>query len=243
MLRAVFFDLYGTLVDITTDEGDPRTAQDFERWVLSRFGGRAAQRERARPFLADLRAIRPYPVEHAEPDIAPVVARHLRDLLEREPSAAEREEMAGAFRAASRRALSLVPGAGEALARLRQRFRVGLISNAQLLFTRPELAEVGLSLDLFDPAVVSSELGVRKPSRHVFRAALARAGVEAGEALHVGNDAFDDVQGASAAGLRTCLVDDPRRKDDGPRPPDLRLRSVAELPDALLGSAAPAWVR
>ncbi|HEY3450003.1 MAG TPA: HAD family hydrolase [Myxococcales bacterium] len=243
MLRAVFFDLYGTLVTITTDEADPRTAAAFERWVSEHLGPRAAERERSHPFLADLRAIRPFPVEHAEPDIAPVVAAHLRGLLERQPSAHECEAMAAGFRAASRRELSLIPGVREALLRLKERFRVGLISNAQILFTRPELAEVGLSLELFDPAIVSSELGIKKPSRHIFLEALARAGVAAGEAMHVGNDAFDDVAGASTVGLRTCLVDDPRRKDDGPRPPDLRLRSVAELPDALLGRAAPPWVR
>ncbi|MGC4123160.1 MAG: HAD family hydrolase [Myxococcales bacterium] len=243
MLRAVFFDLYGTLVNITTDEGDPRTAEGFERWVAEHLGPRAAEKERAHPFLRDLRAIRPFPVEHPEPDLAPVVAAHLRELLEREPTAHECAAMAAGFRTASRRELSLIPGAREAIARLKERFRVGLISNAQLLFTRPELAEVGLSLELFDPAIVSSQIGVKKPSRHIFREALTRAGVAANEALHVGNDAFDDVAGASGAGLRTCLVDDPRRKDDGPRPPDLRLRSVAELPDALLGSGAPDWVR
>ncbi len=243
MLRAVFFDLYGTLVNITTDEGDPRTTAAFERWVAERLGSRAAARERQRPFLSDLRAIRPFPTEHAEPDLAPVVAEHLRGLLDREPSPEECEAAATAFRVASRRELAIVPGAREALLRLKERFRVGLISNAQLLFTRPELAEVGLSLELFDPAIVSSQVGVKKPSRHIFRQALARAGVSAAEALHVGNDATDDVGGAAAAGLRTCLVDDPRRLDEGPRPPDLRLRSVAQLPEVLLGPGAPAWVR
>jgi len=243
MLRAVFFDLYGTLVNITTDEAASETAAAFEQWVAERLGPGAAQRERAHPFLSDLRAISPGPGEHVEPNIAPVVAAHLRALLDREATAAECAQMAAAFRTASRRELSLIPGVREALSDLRGRFRVGLISNAQLLFTRPELEEVGLSLEHFGPALVSSEEGWRKPSRQLFALALARAGVEAWEALHVGNDPFDDVQGAAAAGLRTCLVDDPRRRDDGVLVADLRLRSVADLPGALLGRDAPDWVR
>jgi putative hydrolase of the HAD superfamily len=236
MLLAVFFDLYGTLVDITTDEAAPETARSFERWMQARFGARALARERGHPFLSDLRAIRPAPVLHAEPDIAPVVAAHLATILEREPSPLEIAEMAEAFRTASRRALALVPGAREAILALRQRFQVGLISNAQLLFTRPELRQVGLPESLFDPMVISSEVGVHKPSRHIFRAALERAGVGADEAMHVGNDPFDDVDGAAAVGLRTCLVEDTRRRGDPTRAPDLRLKSVAELPAMLLGS-------
>jgi len=243
MLRAVFFDLYGTLVTISTDEDAPETSAAFERWVAEHLGPAAAAREHARPFLAELRAIRPFPVEHAEPDIAPVVEAHLARLLERRPSQAECRAMAAAFRAASRRALDLIPGAREALAQLRARYRVGLISNAQLLFTRPELETIGLSLTDFDPALISSELGVRKPSRHLFGEALQRAGVTAREALYVGNDPLDDVQGAAGAGLFTCLVDDPRRADDGPLTPDLRLRSVADLPRALLGPDVPEWAR
>ena len=243
MLRAVFFDLYGTLVDITTDEGAPETGASFALWVARRFGPEAEERERGHPFVSDLRALRPAPVLHAEPDIAPVVAAHLQAILERAPSPLEKAEMAEAFRAASRRVLAPFPGAREALVALRRRYRVGLISNAQLLFTRPELQQVGLPESLFDPLVISSQVGVRKPSRRIFGAALERAGVPPGEAMHVGNDPFDDVDGAAQAGLRTCLVDAPRRKREPVYAPDLRVHLVAELPDLLLGERAPNWAR
>lgn len=243
MLRAVFFDLYGTLVDIATDEGSPETVAAFTTWVERRFGRAAAERERAHPFLVDLRAIRPLPVLHAEPDIAPTVASHLAGLLEREPSLEEITEMAEGFRAASRRALTLIEGARQALLALRGRFTVGLISNAQRLFTLPELRQVGLEPDLFAPLLISSEVGVRKPSKHIFRAALEQAGVTADEVLHVGNDPYDDVEGAASAGMHTCLVDDPRTARAPTREPSLRLRSVAALPEALLGPTAPGWAR
>lgn len=244
MLRFVFFDLYGTLVNTTTDEDSLPTRTTFELWVGRRFGSKAAELERARPFVDELRALRPPPAAHAEPNIAPVVQAHLRALTGgRVPAPHEVEEMAEAFRTASRRELELVPGALEAVRALRRRFGVGLISNAQLLFTRPELRQLGVPEDAFDPCLISSEVGVRKPSQQIFLRALEGAGVRACEALHVGNDPTDDVDAAAAVGLRTCLVDDPRRRSEPVNAPDLRLRSVADLPDALLGDRAPAWAR
>jgi putative hydrolase of the HAD superfamily len=136
-----------------------------------------------------------------------VVAAHLRLLLGRAPNQAEVALAAEEFRAASRRELTLFPGVKEALAGLRSRFGVGLVSNAQLLFTRPELEQLGLR-GLFAPLVISSEVGARKPSKHIFRRALEQAGCAPQEALHVGNDPLEDVEGAASAGLHTCLVED-----------------------------------
>ena len=243
MLRHVFFDLYGTLVRIATDESAPETTEAFERWVAQRFGPKVTARERAHPFLADLRALRVSRKPHSEPDLEPVVRAHLEALTLREVSPLEVLEPAEAFRTASRRELSLVPGALEARAALRPRFGVGLVSNAQVLFTRPELSQVGLPLSGFTPAVISSEVGVRKPSPRIFQVALERANVPAAEALFVGNDPWDDVEGAAGAGLHTCLVDDPSLGKEVRLPPELRLRSVADLPSALFGENAPPWVR
>lgn len=243
MLRAVSFDLYGTLVDILTNETAPETTETFAAWVERRWGRDAARREREHPFAAALRGMRPPPVLHAEPDIEPVAREHLRGLRQAEPAPSEVAELAEAFRAASRRQFAPIPGAREALLRLRGRFRVGLISNAQRLFTLPELRLADLDPAGFDPLLISSDVGERKPGRGIFERALAAANVRPDEALHVGNDAHDDVDGAAGAGLHTCLVDDPRRAGDGERPPDLRLHSVAELPDLLLGTQAPRWAR
>ncbi len=59
---------------------------------------------------------------------------------------------------------------------------------------------------LIDGAVSSAEVGEPKPSPAIFRAALAAAGVEASEALHVGDSMANDVEGARAAGIRAVLL-------------------------------------
>jgi len=53
---------------------------------------------------------------------------------------------------------------------------------------------------------VSEEQGWRKPSQHIFKAALERLKVKADETLFVGDSPLEDIEGAKQAGLRTVFV-------------------------------------
>jgi putative hydrolase of the HAD superfamily len=240
MLTHVLFDLYGTLLDIKTNETAPETARAFERWIEDRYGSQARALERDHPLATDFRRMNPGPRPHAEPDLGPVVTRHLERILGREPGPQEVRDAAQSFRTCSRQWLRPIPGARDALQTLGTRFAIGLVSNAQWLFTEGELASSGLA-ELLPVKVISSELGVRKPSREIFLAALERLGARAQATLYVGNDPHDDVQGGAAVGLHTCLVGDGLGKPWRVQP-DLHLASVAELPAVLLGVRAPSWV-
>ena len=68
------------------------------------------------------------------------------------------------------------------------------------------LREVGL-LAAVGAAVSSGEVGVGKPHAPIFRAALVRAGVAPGEALHVGDSYSGDVLGAQGAGMEAVFLD------------------------------------
>jgi putative hydrolase of the HAD superfamily len=59
----------------------------------------------------------------------------------------------------------------------------------------------------FADVLVSSRIGYAKPDRQIFAAALARHGLAADEALHVGDSEANDLQGAQNAGLRALLID------------------------------------
>jgi HAD superfamily hydrolase (TIGR01509 family) len=61
--------------------------------------------------------------------------------------------------------------------------------------------------DAFDLVVDSHHAGVEKPDPRIFAPVLARFGVAAGAALHLGDTFATDVVGARAAGLRVALVD------------------------------------
>jgi putative hydrolase of the HAD superfamily len=80
---------------------------------------------------------------------------------------------------------------------------------------------------LLDGAISSAEAGARKPDPGIFEPALALAGCDAGEALHVGDTAEEDVAGARAAGIRVLLIDRERPASDD------RISSLTEIVEHL----------
>ena len=101
---------------------------------------------------------------------------------------------------------SAYPDAAPALSALRDRgLRLIAVSNWDCALPRV-LERCGIER-MLDGVVTSAEAGARKPDPAIFIAALELAGCEAGEALHVGDTAEEDVAGARAAGIRPLLID------------------------------------
>jgi putative hydrolase of the HAD superfamily len=67
------------------------------------------------------------------------------------------------------------------------------------------LERVGLA-SLLDGILTSAEAGVRKPDPAIFERALTMAGVQASDALHVGDSPQEDAAGALAAGIEPVLL-------------------------------------
>jgi putative hydrolase of the HAD superfamily len=67
---------------------------------------------------------------------------------------------------------------------------------------RADAASFGLA-DRLDVMVLSDEVGVRKPDPEIYRFGCRLLGIEPSEAIHVGDDLENDVQGAAAAGIKT----------------------------------------
>ncbi|XP_058761340.1 uncharacterized protein LOC131634732 [Vicia villosa] len=61
-------------------------------------------------------------------------------------------------------------------------------------------------LHLFDAVIISSEVGYEKPDPRIFQAALDQVNVEAGKALHIGDDLKADKLGANAVGIDCWLL-------------------------------------
>ncbi|KAG0502037.1 hypothetical protein HPP92_002109 [Vanilla planifolia] len=58
---------------------------------------------------------------------------------------------------------------------------------------------------LFDAIVVSAEVGYEKPAAGIFMAALDVIGIQAGKAVHVGDDEKADKEGAQSVGIECWL--------------------------------------
>jgi HAD superfamily hydrolase (TIGR01549 family) len=99
--------------------------------------------------------------------------------------------------------------------------KLGLVSN-----TSRDLGAFVRHFDLdVDGWISSGAHGKVKPSPLIFRAALDLIGVEAGDAVMVGDSLEDDVEGALAVGMRAVLIDRVRRYPDV----DGRIESLHEL--------------
>jgi putative hydrolase of the HAD superfamily len=98
------------------------------------------------------------------------------------------------------------PEAASTLNRLKDiGLELGVISNFDCRVYRI-LDGLGLT-SFFDSITISSEAGYAKPRREIFAEALARHGVAAGEAIHVGDSEHLDFEAAASAGLGAVLLD------------------------------------
>lgn len=103
--------------------------------------------------------------------------------------------------------------------------KLGIISNFDFRLYRI-LDGLGLR-GYFDSVTISSEAGFAKPSGRIFAAALAAAGVECAEAVHVGDSAHMDLEGAQAAGLGAILIDVGLKEGEKISPRAARVPSLA----------------
>lgn len=86
----------------------------------------------------------------------------------------------------------------------------------------------------FEFSLSAREAGVKKSAPGLYTLALEKAGVSAGESVHIGDDPIQDIQGALAAGLYTIWLN---REQKVWQPADYRphaqISSLHQLPELL----------
>ena len=219
---AYLFDLYGTLVDIHTDENKPAFWKQIASYYTAHGAvwDTAALRETYRRLCAEetARLEARTPGAAVEIDLFRVF-RGLYTAKNVTPDAGLLADTAWFFRQRSTTHLRAYAGAGELLTALRAAGRtVILLSNAQSCFTRPELKHLGLA-DCFDRIYISSELGFQKPDPRFFSAPARDLGLDAADCLMIGNDPICDVGGAAAVGMDAIYLHTKLSPKDVP-PPD-----------------------
>ena len=204
----LIFDLYGTLVDIHTEEDDTvwaKTALYFGYYGAHYTGPELKSAFQAR--MADKKAKAGQNYE-CFPDlpVEPVFAELFRGKGITENADALGLNGAQLFRIASTDYIRLYPGVTEALTALREKgYRLWLLSNAQRVFTAFELNHLGLA-PYFDGIYISSDYSCRKPDIRFFRALLEEQKLDVDRCLMIGNDLDTDIAGAKNAGLATLYM-------------------------------------
>jgi N-acetyl-D-muramate 6-phosphate phosphatase len=183
-LRAVLFDMDGTVLDTAPDMTDALNALRAEENLppMSYDAVRSAVSHGAARI-----------VTAGFPDAAP------------EKSAALQRRFLEIYRGSLSRGTRLFPGMEEVLDALAdRRLKAGIVTNKAGWLTEPLLEELGLSAR-FDCVVSGDTLAERKPHPLPLLHAAKLAGVAPGECIYVG-DAERDVQAAHAAGMAALVA-------------------------------------
>lgn len=242
--RALLFDLFGTVVHFAPRVPTIEVAGTAWRTTMGWLRASAERELPAVPFEALLQAlmavteaiVRRRPPEYLE---VPSRERFRRALVRvgveaaQAPVVAERLSMIHMAHLAS--TTQLPEGHAALLAELAARYPLGLVSNFDHAATaRRVLSEHGVAA-CFSSVRISEEFGRRKPHPAIFHAALGDLGVDARDAVFIGDSLGDDVVGARSAGLAVVWVN---AKGDAPPdsmpPPDHSITHLAAL-RALLG--------
>ena len=132
-----------------------------------------------------------------------------------------------------------IPGIGEALAALGERYRLCVVSDALISpgrVLRALLAHHGLDRH-FSAFVFSDEIGCAKPDPRTFHAAAEQLGVDPGAMVHIGDREGTDVAGAHAVGMKAVLFTARCRADEASTTAEAVCRRAADLPAIIDGLA------
>jgi HAD superfamily hydrolase (TIGR01509 family) len=121
---------------------------------------------------------------------------------------------ASAYRSGYMIARRALDGAAELLLAVRPHARIGIVTNNLLEEQQDKLQYCGLASSI-DVLIASEDVGVSKPDRGIFDIALDRMGVEAQDAVMLGDSWANDVAGALNAGIRAIWFNPDRKPAPG----------------------------
>lgn len=204
----LIFDLYGTLVDIHTEESSAvwdKTALYYGFYGAHYTG--PALRAAYEALAASEAAAAGQSYEcYPELQIETIFTGLFRQKGVTQNAGTLGVQAAQLFRVLSIEYIRLYPGVREALAVLRaDGHRLWLLTNAQRVFTAYELELLGLG-GCFDGVYISSDHGCRKPDARFFEALLQERRLQPRQCLMIGNDRASDIAGAQAAGIASLYL-------------------------------------
>ncbi|MCX8027082.1 MAG: HAD family hydrolase [Thermodesulfovibrionales bacterium] len=204
VINAIIFDLYGTLIDIRTDEKDSSTY-----WILSRYlsyhGINIESEDLKNQYFEGInKSLNNSDEPHPEVNVFDIFSQIMHRYGRRIYNEQCVSDICMLFRSLTIRHFQLFPEVVETLSYLQSRYLLGLISDAQWVFTEPELEIVNLDR-FFKKRVLSSRYGYKKPDKRLFKTMLKKLDIKPDEAVYIGDNAQRDLVGAKQSGMRCIL--------------------------------------
>lgn len=204
MYQNYIFDLYGTLVDIRTDESGRNFFKKYAKW-LRRQGYHFEWKQFYRHYTAAEKEHRERAAQsgrYRNPEIQieevfqEVFAANGYILTDEQTAA-----LCAGFRRISLIYLRLFPDTLACLDGLKKAGKkIYLLSNAQRSFTWQELELTGL-IPYFDGILISSDEGCMKPDPAFYEICCERYQLDKAQSVMIGNELKSDMAGAVAAGI------------------------------------------
>ena len=197
------FDLYGTLIDIHTDEWAKSTWTNFIVYLKSKGIRVPWWRRFRKDFFALDREYRAKatPFQYPEIDIIPVYAELFEKYGNGQLANELLNEISYKFREISREYMKLFPGLLEFLDELKaQGKKIYILSNAQASYTWPEIQFFKLD-EIMDDILMSPDYGCMKPDRAFYEELLNRYNMDRTKTIMFGDSYENDYQGAINAGI------------------------------------------
>ena len=205
------FDLYGTLIDLSTDEHAAQTWKKWGKWLDKHGIKHPYYIQFRREFFAADRALRQKALEEGPYEVPEIDVMDIyKDLFVKYGNKNLSEELikeaSYAFRECSRAYIRLFPGVHEYLQRIRE---LGghsyILSNAQATYTEPEIKMFGLDT-LVDDYLMSSDYRCMKPDKSFFFFLMDKYKMHPDKTLMHGDSASSDVAGARNAGIDSVYL-------------------------------------
>jgi putative hydrolase of the HAD superfamily len=201
-LRAVVFDLFGTIVDDFIASFDPAADAEFPAALRVPYD---CFMQHWRQII-DRRTIGEFQTVEAS-------IEHVCNLIGATVTSKQVSKAVEIRLRITRRALRPRPDALTTLQRLRQDgFKIGLLSNCsiEIPIVWPETPLV----EFFDAAIFSSRERIKKPAPQIYQLACERLGVVPEACLYVADGENYELTGAAKVGLRPVLIRNPSRNND-----------------------------
>lgn len=207
MIRAVTFDLWGTLL-LNSGEYERRLRKKREELLYTAVKGEISREILVRALeqsWTEIQSVRSTLRDVPTDKQIQILHEHLGVDVDVDDATLEKPYTEAVFYVPP----LLNPYTKDVLTQLET--RIGLISNTGRTpgrVLRPVLSDLGI-LEFFDVTLFSNEVGWLKPHPEIFEQASQELGAPLSEMLHVGDDVKADIEGARTAGMHTLLIVEP----------------------------------
>lgn len=214
MYRNYIFDLYGTLVDLNTDE------QRDELWknlalFYSYNGAFYEKNELEKTYFEVVNEKIEKNKKSIYPDIE--IEKVFKKIYKRKSIAPSKElirETTRLFRVLSTKEISIYENIISILEAIKKKGgKIFILSNGQKEFSIPELKYLKL-FNYFDGIYFSGEYGICKPDVQFYEILFKKENLEKNESIMIGNDHTTDIAGACSFGIDSLYIHTNYSKDD-----------------------------